>query len=106
MGTLINWQTWKRKHKPQMMTLQDSSLGYIETIKPTLQHAGFNVTYNSRDDSISPKADALEVLSLVVEDVDSVDAVYWVWRHSRGYCEEINVAWKEIEKPYQGEEDG
>lgn len=84
------WKTWKKKNNPKIYTLRDSTLGYIETIKPTLQEYGFSYTEDDRDNDLSPKDNAL---ALMADDFDG-EIVYWVWSHSRGYCANICVAYK------------
>lgn len=91
---LQSWATWKRKNRPQISQLQDSTLGTIETIRPTMLAHGFAEIRDDRADDLSPKADALRLLAEHLEPERVAEAVYSVWRHSYGYCSEINVYYK------------
>jgi hypothetical protein len=90
MCKIQSWQTWKKKNNPRISTVQDSTLGYVESIVPTLKNYGFTVEENDRDFDLKPKQDAL---SLINEDEVS-EVVYSVWNHSQGYCSKIVVAYK------------
>jgi hypothetical protein len=84
------WRTWKKKNNPRLFTCQDT-LGYVESIIPTLRQHGFVITTDDRDVDLTPRQDALAQIN--TEEVSEV--VYSVWNHSQGYCSKIVVAYKE-----------
>jgi len=88
---VTTWNTWKKNNNPSIFTHQDSSLGTVTTIEPTLRKNGFRkISGNEPWENYSPKEQVKEILS----DYEYQEAVYYVWNHSRGYCSYIEIFYK------------
>lgn len=93
---IYTWASWKKKFNPTMMQIQDSTLGYVSKIKPTMLHAGFKHT----DMELAMGTDAaevnggktpLEIIRQYIEGLNATYIVYYVYRHPRGYCKYLEI---------------
>lgn len=87
LGEVSTWQSWAKRNKPQRSTVQDSSLGFVYTIEPTLKRLGFHHTREERDEDCSPREQVLSMVDLT----KYKEVVYYVYNHSRGYCSYVEV---------------
>jgi len=42
--TVLSWQTFKKRYKPQMRNVQDGTLGITYSVEPTMRYNGFFCT--------------------------------------------------------------
>lgn len=94
---IMTWNTFKKKHKPEMRQVQDGSLGIIYTIEPTMRHAGFRqilfpVEYASHGNPLgfdytkgSPRQQVTEYVKNNPDFKDYKECVYNVWHVRQEY---------------------
>jgi len=87
LGEVSTWQSWAKRNKPQRWQVQDSSLGFVYTIEPTLKRLGFHHTREERGEDCSPREQVLSMVDLT----KYKEVVYYVYNHSRGYCSYVEV---------------
>lgn len=97
---IITWATYKKKFNPKGYYVQDSTLGFVSSIKPTMLSAGFKYT----DFELATGSDAKEINGTYKQIINNnmefflkngvTDIVYHVWAHSRGYCKYLEVYYK------------
>lgn len=87
---ISTWPTWKKRNCPQMYRVKDTTLGYVDTIGPTLGHYGFEHTSEERTPEQTPR----QQLDFILEGSDAQEVVYHVWKHNQGYMERIEVYYK------------
>jgi hypothetical protein len=91
---IMSYPTYRKKYKPTAYTVQDSTLGYVYSIEPTMRNAGFNHTGDEidtiRDKSV--KSIVIEKYKDIIEKSEIV--VYSVFRQCRGYSQTLDVYYK------------
>ena len=88
LGEVSTWASWAKRNKPQkIVAFTAGSLGYRYTIEPTLKSLGFLHTREERWDDCSPREQVLRMVDLM----EYEEVVYYVFKHSRGYCSYVEV---------------
>lgn len=87
---ITTWSTWKANNKYKAMQSQDSTLGFVYSIEPTLKHAGF---IHTRLEGYYPQ-DTTPRKMILDSGLKASEIVYYVYRHPRGYHNSIEVFYK------------
>lgn len=91
---IYTWQTYKRKFKPRMMRIQDSTLGYVSTIEPTMRTAGFKHTDYHMLTGCDAKEDGTPLEIVKRHNLNAEIIVYSIFRHAHGYTKILDIYYK------------
>ncbi len=90
MIKIKHWNSYKKQNNPKLLMTQDSTLGYVAIIKPTLMSLGFSYTSEEIWNGYTPKQEVIEIS----KERKYNEVVYYVYKHSRGYCSYIEIFYK------------